>query len=97
MSPKPAKGAWQGYRRASRLPWSPRAAGRQDEIGLGSSAVSMLRDQDPEDTTARLQARARTLDDLIASGTLADVTILAGNNEIQAQLDAITTRAAVEE
>jgi phage shock protein A len=50
-----------------------------------------------EDTTARLQARASALDDLIASGTLADVTILAGDDEIQAQLDALTTRAVVEE
>jgi len=50
-----------------------------------------------EDTTARLQARASALGDLIASGTLADVTVLAGDDEIQAQLDALTTRDVVEE
>jgi phage shock protein A len=50
-----------------------------------------------EDTIARLQARAGVLSDLIASGTLADVTVLAGDDEIQAQLDALTTRAVVEE
>ncbi|HXZ70313.1 MAG TPA: PspA/IM30 family protein, partial [Streptosporangiaceae bacterium] len=49
------------------------------------------------DTTARLQARAGVLDDLITSGTAADVTVLAGDDEIQAQLDALTTRAVVEE
>jgi len=50
-----------------------------------------------EDTTARLQARASALDDLIATGTATDVTVLAGDDEIQAQLDALTTRAVVEE
>jgi len=50
-----------------------------------------------EDTIARLQARASVLDDLITSGALADVTVLAGDDEVQAQLDALTTRAAVEE
>jgi len=50
-----------------------------------------------EDMTARLQARAGVLGDLIASGTATDVTVLAGDDEIQAQLDALTTRAVVEE
>jgi phage shock protein A len=50
-----------------------------------------------EDTTARLQARASALDDLIASGTATGVTVLAGDDEIQAQLDALTTRDVVEE
>jgi phage shock protein A len=50
-----------------------------------------------EDTTARLQARASALGDLITSGTAADVTVLAGDDEIQAQLDALTTRDVVEE
>lgn len=50
-----------------------------------------------EDTTARLQARASALDDLITSGTATEVTVLAGDDEIQAQLDALTTRALVEE
>jgi phage shock protein A len=50
-----------------------------------------------EDTIARLQARASALDELITSGTATDVTVLAGNDEIQAQLDALSTRAVVEE
>jgi phage shock protein A len=50
-----------------------------------------------EDTTAGLQARASVLDDLITSGTATDVTVLAGDDQIQAQLDALTTRAVVEE
>ena len=50
-----------------------------------------------EDTTARLQARASALGDLITSGTATDVTVLAGDDEVQAQLDALTTRALVEE
>jgi phage shock protein A len=50
-----------------------------------------------EDTTARLQARAGVLDDLISSGTATGVTVLAGDDEIQAQLDALTTGVAVEE
>jgi len=50
-----------------------------------------------EDTTVGLQARASALGDLLASGTLADVTGLASDDEIQVQLDAITTQAAVEE
>ena len=50
-----------------------------------------------EDTIARLQARASVLGDLIASGAPTDGTGLAGGEEIQAQLDAVTTRAAVEE
>jgi phage shock protein A len=50
-----------------------------------------------EDTAARLQARASALEDLIISGTATDVTVLAGNDEIQAQLDALTIRAVVEE
>jgi phage shock protein A len=50
-----------------------------------------------DDTTARLQARASALDGLIAAGTATGVTILAGGDEIQAQLDALTTCAVVEE
>jgi len=50
-----------------------------------------------EDTIARLQARASALDDLITSGTAPDLTVLAGDDEIQAQLDALTTRAVVDE
>jgi phage shock protein A len=50
-----------------------------------------------EDTTARLQARANALDELLATGNPADVTGLAGDQEIQAQLDAVTTQAAVQE
>jgi phage shock protein A len=50
-----------------------------------------------EDTTARLQARASALDELLASGSPADVTALASDQEIQAQLDAVTTQAAVRE
>ena len=49
-----------------------------------------------EDTTARLQARASALDDLITSGPATDVTVLAGDDEIQAQLDALTIRDVVE-
>ena len=49
-----------------------------------------------EDTIARLQARANALDELLATGNPADVTGLAGDQEIQAQLDAVTTQAAVQ-
>ena len=50
-----------------------------------------------EDTAARLQARANALDEMLASGSPADVTGLASDREIQAQLDAVTTQAAVQE
>ena len=50
-----------------------------------------------EDTTARLRARADALDELLASGGPADVTGLASDQEIQAQLDAVATRAVVQE
>lgn len=50
-----------------------------------------------EDTTARLQARADALDAMLATGGPADVTGLASDQEIQAQLDAVTTQAAVQE
>jgi phage shock protein A len=50
-----------------------------------------------EDATARLQARADALGELLASGSPADVTGLASDREIPAQLDAVTTRAAVQE
>jgi phage shock protein A len=50
-----------------------------------------------ERTTARLQARASALDDLIASGTAKGVTVLAGDDEIQDHLDALTTCDVVEE
>ena len=50
-----------------------------------------------EDTTARLQARANALDEMLATGSPADVTGLSGDQEIQAQLEAITTQAAVQE
>ena len=49
-----------------------------------------------EDATAQLEARASALDGLIAAGALPDVTGLPSDEEIQAQLDAVTTRAAVE-
>ena len=49
-----------------------------------------------EDTTARLQARADALDELLAPGGPAEVTSLA-SEDIQIQLDAVTTQAAVEE
>ncbi len=49
-----------------------------------------------EDSTARLEARASALDDLIASGTLPDVAGLPGDDEVQAQLDEVSSRAAVE-
>ncbi|HUY44712.1 MAG TPA: PspA/IM30 family protein [Streptosporangiaceae bacterium] len=49
-----------------------------------------------EDTTARLQARADAIDELLTSSRLAHGSGLASDAEIQAQLDAITTQAAVE-
>jgi phage shock protein A len=49
-----------------------------------------------EDTIARLQARGSAVGDLITSGPAADVTVLAGDDEIQAQLDALTIRDVVE-
>jgi len=49
-----------------------------------------------EDTIARLQARADAVDDTLASGSPADMTGLASDQDIQAQLDAVTTQAAVQ-
>lgn len=50
-----------------------------------------------EDTIARLQARADALADLLACRVPGDVSVLARAEEIQAQLDAVSTRARVEE
>lgn len=50
-----------------------------------------------QDKTARLQARVSALDDLLASGALADATQPAGDEEIQARLREVTTAAAVDE
>ncbi len=50
-----------------------------------------------EETTARLQARAQALEELLTSPGLDDAAPVVPLEQIQAQLDAVTTQAAVDE
>jgi phage shock protein A len=61
---------------------------------MGDVGMAMQRAQDK---TAQMQARAAALDELIASGALEDATLPAGQDDIQAQLDAVTAGSDVEE
>jgi len=58
--------------------------GISEEMGDVGLAV-----QRAQDKTEQLQARAGALDELLASGALEDVTVPAGRDEIQSQLDAL--------
>jgi phage shock protein A len=61
---------------------------------MGDVGMAMQRAQDK---TEQLQARAGALDELIASGALQDATLPVGRDDIQAQLDAVTTGGDVAE
>jgi phage shock protein A len=75
------------------------AASAHQVVGgiLGEMGDVEMATRRAEDRTAQLQARASALDELLSSGALGDVTAPASDEQIQAQLDAITTQAAVEE
>ncbi|MBT2507432.1 PspA/IM30 family protein [Streptomyces sp. ISL-98] len=60
---------------------------------MGDVGLAMQRAQDK---TEQLQARAGALDELIASGVLEDATLPAGRDDIQAELEAVTTGQDVE-
>ena len=62
--------------------------------GMGDVDLAARR---AENTTAWLEARAEGVDELLTSGRLSDLTVPASDEQIQAQLDAVTTQAAVEE
>jgi phage shock protein A len=59
--------------------------GVSEEMGDVGMAV-----QRAQDKTEQMQARAGALDELLASGALADATVPGGRDEIQSQLDALT-------
>lgn len=59
---------------------------------MGDVGLAMQR---AEDKTARLQARAGALDELLASGALEDVSGTAGD-DLQQELDQVSTRSDVE-
>ncbi|MFF7642933.1 PspA/IM30 family protein [Streptomyces canus] len=60
---------------------------------MGDVGLAMQRAQDK---TEQLQARAGALDELIASGALDDATLPAGRDDIQAELEAVTSGQDVE-
>ncbi|MHA6757996.1 PspA/IM30 family protein [Streptacidiphilus sp. PAMC 29251] len=60
---------------------------------MGDVGVAMQR---AEDKTAQLQARAAALDELMASGALQDATVPVAHDDLQSQLDAITTGGDVD-
>ncbi|QNE78838.1 PspA/IM30 family protein [Streptomyces finlayi] len=60
---------------------------------MGDVGLAMQRAQDK---TEQLQARAGALDELIASGALDDATLPAGRDDIQAELERVTTGQDVE-
>ncbi|KAF5990632.1 PspA/IM30 family protein [Streptomyces sp. WAC00263] len=60
---------------------------------MGDVGMAMQRAQDK---TEQLQARAGALDELIASGALEDATLLAGRDDIQAELEAVASGQDVE-
>lgn len=55
---------------------------------MGDVGLAM---QHAEDKTEQLQARAGALDELLASGALEDATLPAGRDDIQAELERVTT------
>jgi phage shock protein A len=60
---------------------------------MGDFGFAMQR---AEDKTKQLQARAGALDELIASGVLADATLPAGRDDLQAELDSVTMGGEVD-
>jgi phage shock protein A len=60
---------------------------------MGDVGVAMQRAQDK---TAQLQARAGALDELMASGALQDATLPVAHDDLQTQLDAITSGGDVD-
>ncbi|MEU2180625.1 PspA/IM30 family protein [Streptomyces thermolilacinus] len=60
---------------------------------MGDVGLAMQRAQDK---TEQLQARAGALDELIASGALDDATLPAGRDDIQAELERVTSGSDVE-
>ena len=60
---------------------------------MGDVGFAMQR---AEDKTEQLQARAGALDELIASGVLADATLPAGRADLQAELDSVTKGGEVD-
>jgi phage shock protein A len=60
---------------------------------MGDVGFAMQR---AEDKTEQLQARAGALDELIASGVLADATLPAGRDDLQAELDSVTKGGEVD-
>ncbi|MBF8189086.1 PspA/IM30 family protein [Nonomuraea sp. K274] len=71
---------------------SESVTGISEEMGDVGLAV-----QRAEDKTAHLQARAGALDELIASGALEDATLPAGRDDLQVQLDGLTSGRDVDE
>jgi phage shock protein A len=55
---------------------------------MGDVGLAMQR---AEDKTQQMQARAGAVDELIASGALEDATAIGGKDDIQRQLDALSS------
>ena len=66
-------------------------AGISEDMGDVGTAV-----QRAQDKTEQVRARAGALDELIASGALEDATLTAGRDDIQAELDALSSDQDVE-
>jgi phage shock protein A len=66
--------------------------GISEEMGDVGLAI-----QRAQDKTEQLQARAGALDELLASGALQDATLPGGRDDLQSQLDALTTGHDVED
>jgi phage shock protein A len=66
--------------------------GISEEMGDVGLAI-----QRAQDKTEQLQARAGALDELLASGALEDATLPGGRDDLQSQLDALTTGHDVED
>ncbi|MFC4493743.1 PspA/IM30 family protein [Streptomyces ovatisporus] len=65
--------------------------------GIGEEMGDVgLATQRAQDRTEQLQARAGALDELLASGALEDATLPAGRDDIQAELESVTTGQDVE-
>jgi len=93
--------AFRVYKETLKARYTAAQAAASAGLVLGGISEEMsdvdLATRRAEDTTARLQARADALDEMLATGGPADVTGVASDQEIQAQLDAVTTQAAVQE
>lgn len=71
---------------------SEAVTGVSEEMGDIGMAV-----QRAQDKTAQMQARAGALDELQASGALEDASLPAGTDDVQAQLDELTTGREVDD